>query len=458
MSIHSNDPNYALLEFAKSEAIKYLETADDMPVYPSPLSLERLKEFDEAIPTRTSNPFDTFKKLSSIGKITTVNHGGSRYFGFVNGGALPIGIASRWLADTWDQNAALEVMSPISAKLEEVCELWLVKLFNLPSTTKMGLVGGTSVATLCGLAAARHCQYEKLHWDVNEKGLYGAPKLRFILGDQTHGTVSKMIRLLGFGESSIEVIPSDHEGRMMYDKLPELDSSCILVLQAGNVCTGSFDDFRRICKKANQAGGWVHIDGAFGLWAAASAKLRYLTQGIELADSWSVDGHKTLNTPYDCGVILCNHPKALTAALQQQGSYIAFGDTRDSMIFTPDMSRRARGIDLWACLHHLGNEGIAKLVDKLHNGAKYLSKELAKAGFTIENNVHFNQVIVRLDCAETTKSILQNIQSNGVIWCGDATWKGKYIIRLSVCSWQTNEGDLAKAVGEFKRALAAYSE
>jgi glutamate/tyrosine decarboxylase-like PLP-dependent enzyme len=445
--------NYHLLELAKTESIAYLENSNNMPVFPTEKALTLLNAFDEDIPLKINDPIDTLLKLSEIGQQTVVNHGGSRYFGFVNGGVLPIGIASRWLADTWDQNAALQVMSPLSAKLEEVCERWLVKLFNLPNTTKVGLVGGTSVATLCGLAAARYQQYQKCNWDVNEKGLMGAPELRIIMADQTHGTVSKMIRLLGFGSQSIELIPSDEEGRLLVNSLPPMDNKCILVLQAGNVCSGSFDNFTELCTMANSAGAWVHIDGAFGLWAQSSPSLKHLTEGIELADSWSVDGHKTLNTPYDCGVILCKHPSALVAALQQQGSYIEYGDTRDSMTFTPDMSRRSRGIDLWSCMHHLGEQGISNLIERLHEGAKYLALHLSQAGFSIENEIHFNQVIVHARSEKKTKDILQKLQANGVIWCGSAMWKGRFIIRLSVCSWQTNEEDLAKAVAEFKNAL-----
>ena len=451
----NNDPSkiYQLLEMAKAESINYLMHVDNLPVFPSNDALRSLQLFDEDIPALQNNPINTLQKLAEIGLKTTVNHGGSRYFGFVNGGILPIGMASRWLADTWDQNAALEVMSPISAKLEQVCEKWLIQLLHLPNTTKMGLVGGTSVATLCGLAAARTHQYNKMNWDVNENGLIGAPKLRIIMGDQTHGTVSKMIRLLGFGSKSIEIVGSDDQGRMIVDQLPVMDESCIVILQAGNVCSGSFDDFKSICSIANEAGAWTHIDGAFGLWVQACEQLKHLTLGIELADSWSVDGHKTLNTPYDCGVILCKHPAAITEALHQQGSYIELGKTRDGMLYTPDMSRRARCIDLWACLHHLGREGLASLLNRLHDGAKYLAEQLHEIGYVIENDIHFNQVIVHAGNETLTRQILQQLQSNGVIWCGSATWKGKFIIRLSVCSWQTNERDLVRTIEEFRKAL-----
>jgi glutamate/tyrosine decarboxylase-like PLP-dependent enzyme len=449
----SNSHLNQLLEIAKLESINYLEGCDKLPVFPSDDALKLLQQFNEKLPTAPNNPLETLKKLADIGSQTTVKHGGSRYFGFVNGGILPIGIAARWLADTWDQNSALGVMSPISAKLEEVCEQWLIQLLHLPPTSKMGLVGGTSVATLCGLAAARNYQYKKLNWDVNERGLMGAPSLRIIMGDQTHGTVAKMVKLLGFGSQSIELVATDDQGRIMVDCLPDMDESCILILQAGNVCSGSFDDFSALCTIADQSGAWTHIDGAFGLWAEASAQLKHLTVGMELADSWSVDGHKTLNTPYDCGVILCKHPDAITEALHQQGSYIEYSKTRDNMVYTPDMSRRARGIDLWACMHHLGEQGIATLMNKLHDGAKYLAKNLSSIGYVVLNDIHFNQVMVHAGNEELTRQVLKRLQSSGIIWCGSATWKGQFIIRLSVCSWQTNENDLAKAVEAFKIAM-----
>jgi glutamate/tyrosine decarboxylase-like PLP-dependent enzyme len=449
----SNSHLNQLLEIAKLESINYLEGCDKLPVFPSDDALKLLQQFNEKLPTAPNNPLETLKKLADIGSQTTVKHGGSRYFGFVNGGILPIGIAARWLADTWDQNSALGVMSPIAAKLEEVCEQWLIQLLHLPPTSKMGLVGGTSVATLCGLAAARNHQYKKLNWNVNERGLMGAPSLRIIMGDQTHGTVAKMVKLLGFGSQSIELVATDDQGRIMVDCLPDMDESCILILQAGNVCSGSFDDFSALCTIADQSGSWTHIDGAFGLWAEASTQLKHLTVGMELADSWSVDGHKTLNTPYDCGVILCKHPDAITEALHQQGSYIEYSKTRDNMVYTPDMSRRARGIDLWACMHHLGEQGIATLMNKLHDGAKYLAKHLSSIGYVVLNDIHFNQVIVHAGSEELTRQVLKRLQSSGIIWCGSATWKGQFIIRLSVCSWQTNENDLAKAVEAFKIAL-----
>ena len=433
-----------LLNLAKDFAFEYLNHLDTANVIPDTNALESLNVFDEALPIQGNQATDTITKLASIGNKTTVNYNTGRYFGFVNGGVYPVGIAARWLADTWDQNAALNIMSPIGAKLEEVCENWVTELLGLPKQSKMGLVTGTSVATLCGLAAARYRLYQRLQWNVQVNGLIGAPRLRIIMGKQTHGTVTKMVSLLGFGSAAIEWVECDAQGRMLVDKIPPLDKQCIVILQAGNVCTGAFDDFKTICNTANAVGAWVHIDGAFGLRAAASQQFRALTHGMELADSWSVDGHKTLNTPYDCGLILCQDSEALVHAMQQTGSYIdlAQDSQRDGMLYTPDMSRRARGIDLWAVLHHLGQKGVANLVETLHQHAVYLAGELKDSPITVLNEVVFNQVMLQCESPELTQTLLAKIQASGVIWCGGAQWQGQPVIRISICSWKTTQVDM----------------
>jgi glutamate/tyrosine decarboxylase-like PLP-dependent enzyme len=401
-----------------------------------------------------SKPEDVLNLLSDFGSHATTAQIGGRYFGFVNGNALPIGLATRWLADIWDQNSALYVMSPIAAKLESLCQTWLNQLFDLPERTVAGFVSGTSVATLSGLAAARYRQLQKLGWDINQQGLYDAPRLRLIMGRQTHGTVAKAISLLGMGLNCIEWVECDDQGRILLNQLPNLDESCILVLQAGNVHSGAFDDFVPLCKAANAAGAWTHIDGAFGLWAAASECFLGLTQGINLAQSWSVDGHKTLNTPYDCGIVMCADPEALTAALHQQGSYIQYSEQRDGLMHTPEMSRRARAIELWACMKYLGKAGMAELVEQLHHHAQLFAMLLGKNGFTIVNDVVFNQVIVSCGSDSLTEATLSNIQDSGECWCGGSSWQGQKVIRVSVCSWATTEQDIQRSVDAFIGARA----
>jgi glutamate/tyrosine decarboxylase-like PLP-dependent enzyme len=452
----SHDDQFLLLSLAKDYAFTYLNKIDHADVMPNRKALQQLNAFDEPFPIQGNNATDTIIKLATIGNQTTVNYNTGRYFGFVNGGVYPVGIAARWLADSWDQNAALDIMSPISAKLEAVAERWVIELLGLPGQTKMGLVTGTSVATLCGLAAARYRLYERLQWDVQVNGLASAPRLRIIMGKQTHGTVTKMVSLLGFGSAAIEWVECDAQGRMLVDRVPPLDNQCIVILQAGNVCTGAFDDFKTICNTANNVGAWVHIDGAFGLWAAASQQFRALSQGMELADSWSVDGHKTLNTPYDCGLILCQDSEALVHAMQQTGSYIdlAQDSQRDGMLYTPDMSRRARGIDLWAVLHHLGQQGVAELVDTLHQHAVYFAEGLINSPINVINEVVFNQVMLQCQTPALTSQLLETIQQSGVIWCGGAQWHGLPVIRISVCSWKTTRADIDLAITTISNCLA----
>ncbi|WP_343856322.1 pyridoxal phosphate-dependent decarboxylase family protein [Aliiglaciecola litoralis] len=444
--------NGKLLRQAADFSYQYLQQAPQAPAFPKQSALDLLSAFEHDLPDKTGDAEHILNQLALKGGPNTVHYGGGRYYGFVNGGVLPIGRAARWLADTWDQNAALYVMSPIAATLEAQCEKWLKQLFNLPAGTVAGLVTGTSVASLCGLAAARYRQLTRLNWDIENHGVFGAPKLRIILGRQTHGTVIKMLNLLGFGQQNIEWIDCDQQGRMQVDNLPELDASCILVLQAGNVCTGTFDHFKQIMPIAKRANAWVHVDGAFGLWAAASPEFARLTDGVEHANSWSVDGHKTLNTPYDCGIVLCDDQPAITHALHQQGSYIQHSGDRDSMMFTPDMSRRARGVELWACMAYLGRQGIAELVELLHHRALYFAKKIRLGGFRVINDVEFNQVLLRCDNDQQTQQTLVNIQQSGVTWCGPAKWQGDDVIRVSICSWATTENDIDVAVDTFVKA------
>jgi glutamate/tyrosine decarboxylase-like PLP-dependent enzyme len=441
-----------LLKQAQQAAFDYIDGQSKQRVFPSEANLQKLTIFDESLPEVTSDPALLLERLNTVGSVNTVAQTGGRYFGFVNGNALPVTLATKWLSDVWDQNAALYLMSPIASKLESVCQNWLNQLFGLPESTVAGFVSGTSIATLSGLAAARFRQLQKLGWDVNQQGLFGAPRIRLILGKQTHGTVAKAISLLGFGLKSIEWVDCDDQGRMILEKLPQLDQSCILVLQAGNVNSGAFDDFTQLCQFANKAQAWVHIDGAFGLWAKASNVFNEHTKGMELADSWSVDPHKTLNTPYDCGIVLCKDAVALTSALHQQGSYIQLSEQRDGLLYTPEMSKRARAIELWAAMKYLGRAGIAELVEQLHSHAQFFAELLTDNGFTILNEVVFNQLILCCETEQLTKKTLSLVQQSGECWCGGSTWHEKSVIRISLCSWATTKQDVARSVDVFVKA------
>lgn len=441
-----------LFELAKNYAYQYMDSVGAQRVHPSPEAVKGLACFQEAMPELSSAPANILEMLHQSGSPATTPQTAGRYFGFVNGGAIPVAVAARWLADVWDQNAALHVISPVAAKLEEVCESWLAELLGLPRDTAAGFVSGTSTATLCGLAAGRNELLRKAGWDVNAQGLFGAPEIKVVVGEQAHATVFKALALLGLGKERVIRVPADSQGRMDAAQMPPLDQRTLLIIQAGNVNTGAFDPLDRICEMANSTGAWVHIDGAFGLWAAASERKRHLTLGLEKADSWSVDAHKTLNSPYDCGVILCKRREALIAALQATGSYILYGEQRDNMLYTPEMSRRARGVELWATLKYLGRRGVAELVDGLCAMAEQFAARLQDHGFKILNEVVFNQILVACETPELTGTTLENVQESGECWCGGATWNGEPVIRISVCSWATTPEDIERSAAAFVAA------
>ena len=442
----------AIFEQAQDYAFDYVDKIRERNVFPTDDAIADLDKFTGVLPQTTGEAAEILKLLNQYGAPATVAQTGGRYFGFVDGGVLPISLAARWLSDFWDQNAALYAMSPLASKLEEICESWVRELLGLPERVVAGFVSGSSLAIFCGLAAARYRIFLNNNWDINGKGFYGAPRVRIVAGRHAHGTVVKAVALLGFGIENIEWVETDSEGRIAASKIPELDDSTILILQAGDVCSGAFDPFEEIITKANKAKAWTHIDGAFGLWAAASSKLTHLTRGIENANSFSVDGHKTLNTPYDCGIVLCDDEEALTSALHASGSYIMNSEHRDGMLYTPEMSRRSRSVELWSVLQYLGKEGVDELIYGLHLRAVQLAGELRAEEFKILNDVVFNQVLVACDTDVLTHQTLGNIQQSGECWVGGASWDGKAVIRISVCSWVTSESDIIRTVNAFVAA------
>lgn len=451
-SIRSENDGNVLYQQAVSAALDYLDTVNERRVYPDEAALARLAGLDEALPDHATDGSAVLHMLHELGSPATVAQGGGRYFGFVNGGVFPTALAARWLADAWDQNAALHVMSPVASKLEQIVERWLVELFDLPDGTAAGFVTGSATATLIGLLAGRNTLLARLGWDVAELGLSGAPALRVVMSEQAHATVSKALAILGIGRKSIHWVPADNQGRIDVAQMPPLDDRTLLVLQAGNVNSGAFDAFEAACQMARHADAWVHVDGAFGLWAAASDQTRHLTNGVALADSWSVDAHKTLNAPYDSGVVLCRDREALLGALQTSGAYLHYGNDRDGMRYTLEMSRRARGIELWALLKSLGREGVAALVEALHSNARLFEALLTRHDFRILNDVVFNQVLVACETPAITEAALRHIQDSGECWCGGSIWQGEPVIRISVCSWATTPDDVQRSVQAFVAA------
>ena len=444
-----------LLDRARQFAGQYIDSLEERPVFPDEKSLRAMSALDEPLPENPSDPFLILDQLQRIGSHAVVTQTAGRYFGFVNGGNLPIGLAARWMADVWDQNTAHYVMSPINSRLEEICEGWIVSLLGLPEETAAGFVSGTTIANFSGLCAGRNELLRRHGWDVGRKGLYDAPKIRVVASADAHAAVHKSISMLGLGSENIELVPVDSQGRMRPDQMPKLDHAALVIAQAGNVNSGAIDPIGEICRRAHAADSWVHVDGAFGLWARVLPSMREICDGIEMADSWSVDAHKTLNVPYDSGIILCRNREALMNAFKASASYFQWSEHRDSMNFRPSMSARARVIELWAVLKTLGRTGVQRLIEQLCDNARSFAQLLSEQGFQIHNDVVFNQVLASCDDDGLTKATLKNIQSSGECWCGGSTWHGKSVIRISVCDWATTPRQIERSVRAFVTARTA---
>lgn len=444
----------SLFEQSLAHGLAYVEQALDRHLDPRAQDLLLLEHFKEALPIEGVAAKTILQQLHDYGAPNTLPMLGGRYFGFVNGSAVPAGLAAKQLATFWDQNTAMYVLSPVVSTLETVVQEWLKTIFQLPKRSVAGFVSGTSMANFTALAAARYRLLQRQNWDVNEHGLFHAPPIRVVTGKHAHSTVLKAVALLGFGKANIEWVDVDEQGRIRVDHLPELDDRTLLILQAGDVNSGAFDDFETIIEQANAANAWVHVDGAFGLWAAASPQLRHLTKGIERANSWATDGHKTLNTPYDSGIVMCEDEEALVAALHMNAGYLVLSKERDNMFYTPEMSRRARVVELWATMKNLGVRGIGELVENLHQRAVQFATHLQQIdGFCVLNEVVFNQVIVQCENDELTDQCIQAIQQERVCWVGGSTWFGKRIIRVSVCAWTCTATDIERTLASFERAL-----
>jgi len=447
--LRNESTNTDIYKKSMEYAFDYIKSVDSRNVCPTDEAINNLKYFNMDLPDEGMDTLEILRLLHDYGSPATIAQTGGRFFGFVNGGAIPAALASKWLSDVWDQNAAVHVLSPIGGMLEDVCEKWLVDLFNFPEGTAAGFVGGSSAATLCGITTARNYLLKKKGYDVIRNGLFNAPPIRVILSEEAHSTVFKALSILGLGTERVEKVKSDSQGRIDFSQVPALDDNTLLILQAGNVNTGAFDNFDVLCKEANSKGAWVHVDGAFGLWALASDKFGHLTKALSLADSWTVDAHKTLNAPYDSGIILCKNRTALTDAMQMEGSYIIYSDKRDNLLYTMEMSRRARGVELWATLMSLGKNGVKLLIENLHEKTQYFAKKLEENGFEILNDMHFNQINVYVGDETITHNFIKAIQQSGLCWCGGANRFGKPFIRISVCSFKTTYDDIDLSVKVF---------
>jgi glutamate/tyrosine decarboxylase-like PLP-dependent enzyme len=444
----------SLLDAAAGYAARYLAGLATRPVAPSPAALERLATLDRPFPESPVDPAAVLEELDRVGSPATVASAGGRYFGFVIGGSLPVTLAANWLAGAWDQDAGLSVMAPGAARLEAVALRWLLDALDLPRTCVGGFVTGATMANFTGLAAARHALLERAGWDVEAKGLFGAPPVTVVVGDEVHVSVLKALALLGLGRERVVRVPTDDQGRMRADRLPVLDDRTILCLQAGNVNSGAFDPAGVLCRAAKAVGSWVHVDGAFGLWARAAPTRAHLAAGAADADSWALDAHKWLNVPYDSGVALCRDGAALRAAMAASAAYLVPGGGREPDDYTPELSRRARGVEIWAALASVGRAGLADLVERCCGHATRFAAGLRAAGHQVLNEVALNQVLVRFGSDETTRRVIAAVQQEGTCWCGGTVWHGQAAMRISVSSWQTTQQDVERSVEAIGRMAA----
>jgi len=444
----------ALLRDVTTRAVRYLETLPDRGVQPDAAALRGLAAWDTALPDGPTDPAEVLRLLDEVGSPATMATAGGRFFGFVIGSSLPVTVAANWLATAWDQNTGRSTVTPATADLERIAAGWLVELLGLPAGTSAGFVTGATLANFSCLAAARHSVLKRAGWDVEAQGLFGAPPVTVIVGAEVHPTVIKALGLLGFGRSRVVQVPVDAQGRMRADALPRLEGPAIVCLQAGNVNTGAFDPAPAIVPRARAAGAWVHVDGAFGLWAAASPRLASLMAGFGDADSWATDGHKWLNVPYDSGIAFVREVDALRAAMAVRAAYLPSDSAREPSDLTPELSRRARGVDVWAALRSLGRSGLAELFERNCRQARRFAEGFAKAGYAILNDVVLNQVLVSFGTPDLNARVIAAIQEEGTCWCGGTEWQGRSAMRISVCSWATTDDDVERSLEAMLRIAA----
>jgi glutamate/tyrosine decarboxylase-like PLP-dependent enzyme len=448
------DPS-ALLARATEMATRYADAAPGRRVAPVESAVAALQRFHEPYPEAPSDPLAVLEMLDDLGSPATVTTTGGRYFGFVIGGVLPAAMAANWLAAVWGQNAALRVMSPVAAELEEIVIGWVCDALGLPSGCEGGLVTGATMANFTALAAARYALLAREGWNVVEDGLFHAPPIEVVAGAEVHASLLKALNMLGLGRSRIHWVEADEQGRMRADKLPKLSRNTIVCIQAGNVNTGAFDPAAAICAAAQQQDAWVHVDGAFGLWAAASPLYRHLLRGYEHADSWATDAHKWPNASYDCGLAIVKNAQALRASMGLSAAYLAPGTKREPMHHTPEASRRARGVELWAALKSLGRAGLADLIERTCARARQFAEGLRAAGFEILNEVVINQVLVAFGDAHKTQEVIRRVQDEGTCWCSGTIWQGKTAMRISVSSWATTAADVDRSLAAILRIARA---
>ena len=434
-----------LLQAAADAAVRYASSVDDRAVAPDPEALAALKAFDEPLPPVGLDPGETLRLLDEVGGPATMASTGGRYFGFVIGATHPVALGSAWLQSAWDQNAALPITSPVAAKLHNVVREWLVDLLHLPADTAAVFVTGATMANAVGLAAGRDALLGRLGWDAQADGLFGAPPFDVVIGERAHSTLSKSLGLVGLGRGRVTIVPADEQGRMRADLLPDLPGPVLVCAQAGEVNTGACDPFDEIADWLAGRGGWLHVDGAFGLWALADPGRADLVAGLDRADSWATDAHKWLNVTYDNGIAFVREGGDLRRTFAAMAGYLPSDAGFEAMHNTPQSSQRARQVEVWSVLRALGRQGVADLIARNCDAATTIADRLRAGGLTILNDVVLNQVLVRCVDGPTTEALLAEIQADGRIWCGPTQWDGATAMRISVSSWKTGVEEAAAA-------------
>ena len=451
----------SLLETTQRHAASWFASVADRPVRATISPDELRAMLGGSLPRHGSAPDSVVELLANAGTRGTVASVAQRYFGFVVGGSLPVAVAADWLVSAWDQNAGIYALSPLSSVVEQITGSWVRELAGLPSTMSFGFTTGCQMANFTALAAARHRVLRDAGWDVEADGLFGAPAINVMVSEESHYTIFMALRLLGLGANRLRRIPTDNQGRMRADALAaalrELRGPSIVCAQVGNVNTGAFDPLTEIAELAMASGAWLHVDGAFGLWAAASPQRAGLVRGIDKADSIATDAHKWLNVPYDCGIVICAHEAAHRSAMSLAAAYIvATGSERDPHEFVPEESRRARAVPVYAALRSLGSQGFAELIERNCRQAHRFADGLRAAGYEVLNDVVLNQVLVSFGSAEQTQRVIAAIQEDGTCWCGGTVWKGRTAMRISVSNWSTSDEDVDKSVAAILRCAKQH--
>jgi glutamate/tyrosine decarboxylase-like PLP-dependent enzyme len=439
-----------LLRLAAELGADFRESLPTRPVAPSASAEELRAALGGPLPAGPEDPAAVTRALAAASEPGLMATAGGRFFGFVIGGTLPAALAADVLTTAWDQNAGLYVAAPAAAVAEEVAGAWLLELLGLPPTASFGFVTSGQMANFTALAAARDHVLRAAGWDVERDGLTGAPRVRVVVGEKRHGTIDRALRMLGLGAPT-DVVPADDQGRLRASELRVGEGPTIVCAQAGEVSTGAFDDFAAVREAAPEA--WLHVDGAFGLWAAVSPRLQPLLAGVERADSWATDLHKWLNVPYDCGVAFTAHPESHSAAFSARAPYLVFdATTRDAMDWNPEHSRRARSVPVYAAIRSLGRSGVRELVERCCDHARTFAAGLERLGAEVLNEVVLNQVLFRFGSDEASERFVRRVQEGGEAWLGGTTWAGRYAVRLSVSSWETTEADVERALAAFAAA------